>query len=86
MATYQVMYWQEIPAQVRAEDDEDEVKLELDSRFQVYIDQVATQRGVTGTDEYLDCWKWGDEQERDGSAREVAEAVKKELEASFKLE
>ena len=86
MATYQVMYWQEIPAQVRAEDDDDEVKLELDPRFQAYIDEVATKRGVTDSDEYLDSWKWGDEQERDGSAQEVAEAVKKELEESFKLE
>ncbi len=85
MATYQVLYWQEIPAQVRAEDNADEVKLELDARFQEHIDKVATERGVTGTDEYLDAWAWGDELEREGSAQDVAESVKKELEESFKL-
>ena len=86
MAEYQVLYWQEIPAQVRAEDDSDEVKLELDPRFQEYIDRIATERGVVDSDDYLDHWNWGDEKERDGSAQEVAEAIKKELEESFKLD
>ena len=30
MAEYQVLYWQEIPSQVRAEEGGEEVKLELD--------------------------------------------------------
>ena len=83
MATYQILSWQEIPAQVRAEDDDDEVNLELDPRFQERIDKVATERGVTGTDEYLDGWAWSEPEERAGTAREVAEAVKKELQEKF---
>ncbi len=40
-----------------------------------------SKRGLQGADEYLAQWKWSEEEEREGSAREVAEAVKAELEA-----
>jgi hypothetical protein len=81
MATYKVLYWQEVPSQVKAEDDEDEVTLPLAPKFMERIDRLAIQRGLDGADDYLAQWKWSDEEERDGSAREVAEAVVAELEA-----
>lgn len=81
MATYKILYWQEIPSQIRAEDDEEDVTLPLDEKFADQIDKMAAQRGLTGADEYLAQWKWSEEEEREGSAREVAEAVKAELEA-----
>ena len=82
MATYKVLYWQEVPTQIRAEDnDGDEATLELDGRFLRRIDILAAQRGLQAADDYLAQWKWSDEAERDGSAREVAESVKAELEA-----
>ena len=80
MATYKILYWQEIPAQIRAEDDEDDVTLELDARFMRQIDILAAKRGLQAADDYLAQWKWSDEAERDGSARAVAQAVKDELE------
>jgi hypothetical protein len=80
MATYKILYWQEVPSQIKAEDDEDEVSLPLDPKFLVRIDQLAMQRGLQDADDYLAQWKWGEDQEREGSAREVAEAVKAELE------
>ena len=46
-----------------------------------HIDQVAAKRGFQNSDAYLAEWKWSDDQERPGSARVVAEAVKAELEA-----
>jgi hypothetical protein len=42
---------------------------------------MAMQRGLQGTDDFLEQWHWSDEEERDGPAREVAEAVVAELEA-----
>ena len=84
MAVYDVLCWQEIPSQVRAKDGGEEVSLELSPRFMVHIDKVAMERGLSGTDEYLDGWKWSETQERPGTAREVAEAVKKELEEGFR--
>ncbi len=82
MAIYKILYWQEIPTQIRVEDDDgDEVSVELDGRFMQQVDILAAKRGLQGADDYLAQWKWGEEAERTGSAREVAEAVKAELEA-----
>ena len=81
MATYKILYWQEIPSQIKAEDDSDDVTLPLDPRFMERIDRLAAQRGLQGSDDYLAQWRWSDEQERDGSAEDVARAIKSELEA-----
>jgi hypothetical protein len=81
VATYKILYWQEIPSQIKAEDDVDDVTLPLDPRFMERIDQLAAQRGLQSTDDYLAQWRWSDEQEREGTAEEVARAVKLELEA-----
>jgi hypothetical protein len=81
MATYKVLYWQEIPSQIRAEDDDGDVSLPLGQEFADLIDRFAMKRGLTGSDDFLAEWHWGEEQDRDGSAQEVAEAVRAELEA-----
>jgi Virulence factor len=82
VAIYKVLYWQEIPTQVKAEDDDgDEVSVMLAPKFMAYVDVLAAERGLQAADDYLAQWKWSDEQEREGSAQEVAEAVKAELEA-----
>ena len=54
-------------------------------RFMERIDQLAAQRGLQGADDYLAQWKWSDEQERDGTAEDVARAIKAELEAGDRL-
>ena len=84
MAFYQILYWQNIPSQVKTWDDFDEVKLELSSKFIALIDIAAKEQGLTGEDDYLNQWKWSDEQEREGTPEEVAESVKNELEEKFK--
>jgi hypothetical protein len=80
MATYKILYWQEVPSQIRAEDELDEITLPLPDRFQEEIDRVAAKRGLEGSDDYLAQWRWSEEETREGCAREVAEAVKAELE------
>jgi hypothetical protein len=82
MAVFQVLYWQDIPSQIKAWDDFDEIKMELSQRFADRIDRSAQSQGLTSTDDYLAQWKWSEEQERPGIAQEVAEAVKKELEST----
>jgi len=81
MANYKILYWQEVPSQIKAEDEFDEVTLPLDVRFQERIDELAVRRGLQGSDDYLAQWKWSEEEEREGAAREVAEAVKADLES-----
>ncbi len=81
MTTYKILYWQEIPTQIKADDELEDVNVELDGKFMVQVDILAAKRGLQAADDYLAQWKWSEEEEREGSAREVAEAVKAELEA-----
>ena len=81
MATYKVLYWQEIPSQIKAEDELDDITVQMPDRFQEQIDLMAARRGLQDADAYLAQWKWSEEEDREGSAEEVAEAVRVELEA-----
>ncbi len=83
MANYSILYWQDIPSVVEAKDENGVHKLQLDHKFQDLIDAVAMRKGLAGTDAYLEEWRRGDPVERDGSAEEVAGALKDELEAQF---
>jgi hypothetical protein len=83
MAEYQILSWHEIPAQIRVRDGQERVQIELPPHFQERIDEEAMKRGLVGSDAYLDGWKWGEKMERDGSAKEVAEAIQRELEEKF---
>lgn len=78
-STYKILYWQEIPAQIRAEDDAgNEVTIEI-PRATAQIDAAAGKRGLAGGDDYSAQFRWSDEMERDGSAADVAAAVQADL-------
>ena len=83
MAKYQVMFWKHIPSQVKAWDEGGEVKRMLPDRFQVAIDAFAMKDGSTEMDAYLEGWAWGEVEEREGSAKQVLEAVAAELDAGY---
>jgi len=82
MASYQVMYWKHIPAQVKAWEGETQVKRMLPDRFQVAIDAFAMKDGSTEMDAYLDGWRWGPVEERPGAPDEVVAAVVAELDGA----
>jgi len=79
---YQILYWRDIPSQVKAWDDYDEVKLDLPHRFADRIDAQAQRLGLAKGDDYISQLRWGDELDRIGSPGEVATAVRQELEAA----
>ena len=81
MTNYKILYWQEVPTQIKAEDESEDVDLMLDGRFMAQVDILAAKRGLQSSDDNMAQWKWSEELAREGSAREVAEAVKAELEA-----
>ena len=79
---YQILYWQDIPSEVKAWDDFDEIKVSLPTRFAERIDASAQRQGLISQDAYSAQLRWSDAAERGGSPRDVAEAVSKELEAA----
>jgi hypothetical protein len=83
LARYQVMYWKDIPAQVKAEDEAGIEKGMLPARFSEAIDAAAMAEGSVDSDAYLNGWQWSAPQEREGTAREVADAVMAELERDY---
>ena len=84
MAVYKILYWQELPSQIKAEDDAGNViSTELPTKFAEKIDAVAQKRGFTNADAYTAQWKWGEDQERQGSAPEVVKALTAEFEAAL---
>ncbi len=80
---FQILYWQDIPSEIKAWDDFDEVKISLPEKFVVRIDAAAQKQGLISQDSYSAHFRWSDEAERAGSPQEVAQAVKSELEAKF---
>jgi hypothetical protein len=79
MAEFQVLYWKDIPAQVRAYEGRKRKSIQLPDRFQLAIDQRAMVEGLAGTDAYLEHWEWTEKQERSGSADTVLNDVVREL-------
>jgi len=79
LAKYQVMYWKHIPSQVKAWDGDTETKRMLPDYFQAAIDAYAMKDGSTEMDAYLDGWRWGPVEEREGAPREVVDALVDEL-------
>lgn len=79
MAVFQVLYWKDIPAQVRAYEGRKRTSVQLPDRFQLAIDQRAMVEGLAGTDAYLEHWEWSEKQERSGTADAVLNEVVQEL-------
>ena len=84
VARFQVLLWGDIPSVVKAfGDDGTSVSRLLDPWFQQEIDREAMRLGLTGSDAYLEQWRWGDADERPGTPEEVLDTVERELEAEF---
>lgn len=83
MSEYQILYWHDIPVQVRAGGRGDRVSQELSDRFQVAIDNAAMAAGLVGDDAYLDGFKWSEPKSRDGEPQEVVNAVLAEIEQQY---
>lgn len=83
MTKYEILYWCDIPVQVRAGARRDRVSRELPPRFLEAVERAAMAARLTGTDGYLSQFRWSAAQERPESPQEVVEAVIAELEASL---
>ncbi|MBE2237327.1 MAG: virulence factor [Caldilineaceae bacterium] len=83
MATYQILYWFDIPVQVKASVGRNRRTVALSDRFSEAIDAAAMASGLIGSDAYTEQFRWGEAQEREGEPETVAAAVAAELEAQY---
>ena len=80
MVQFQVLYWRDIPVQVKVFAGRRPISGQLPEHFQTAIDRIAMQEGLTGTDAYLDQWQWTPKTERSGEAQQVLAQLLTELE------
>lgn len=83
MSQYQILYWKDIPAQIKVYEGRRAISRQLPERFQIEIDRLATKEGLTGTDDYLDQWQWSRKKDRPGNAEEILDSLELELQKEF---
>ena len=80
MALYQILYWKDIPAQVRVlQEGRRSQSRQMPERFQKEIDARAMSEGLVGSEEYLQHWRWSEKLERNLPPEELLDAVVREL-------
>jgi hypothetical protein len=80
MAQYQILYWRDIPAQIKVFEGSRAVSRPLPDPFQQAIDRLAMAKGLIGSDEYLNEWHWSPKMERPGTTEEIFDALLREIE------
>ena len=83
MSEIQVVYWRDIPAQVKARDGRERAARALEPRFQEAVDAAAMRAGLTETDEYLAEWRASEWEERPGTPKQIADERAAEIEAEY---
>lgn len=83
MVQYQILYWKDIPAQIKVYEGRRAVSRQLPERFQTEIDRIAMKEGLAGTDDYLDQWQWSAKKDRPGTAEEILDSLEVELQEDF---
>ena len=83
MSLIQIVYWRDIPAQVKVREGRTRVSRPLPTRFQEAIDSAAMRTGASGTDEYLAEWRTSEASERADPPETVADDVVREFEALY---
>jgi hypothetical protein len=82
-ASYQIVYWRDIPAQVRVRSGRERVSRQLSERFQEAIDEAAMRDRMTATDDYLEEWRSTEWQAGEGEVDTLAERLAAQLESTY---
>ena len=83
MASYQILYWHDIPVQVKAREGRARASRELPARFMEAVDKAAMASKSVDNESYTAVFIWGDSLNREGTPDEVCDAVMAELDAQY---
>jgi hypothetical protein len=85
--TYQIVYWRDIPSQVKVRAGRERVSRVLPERFQEAIDEAAMHARVTSEDAYLQEWRATEWQEAgeiaEGDLQALADRLAEDLDAAY---
>ena len=84
--TFQIVYWRDIPAQIRVRSGSQRVNRPLSPRFQEAIDAAAMRADAISTDDYLADWRTLDWQPSDAEPQQLADSLVAEIEAEYTKE
>lgn len=79
----QIIFWRDIPAQVKARSGRTRLAKPLGDRFQQAIDEAAMRSGMSGTDEYLQEWRTADALDQDGEPEAIIDRLVAQLETEY---
>ena len=86
-AKYQVIYWRDIPTQVKMKVDGKRSSRPLSRRFMAAVSAAATKAGKTDNEEYIAEWRTSGWQEIGetavGNAEELGDTLTAQLEADY---
>ena len=80
---YQILYWRDIPAQVKVRSGRQRIARSLSPRFQDAIDEAAMRARATGSDESLEDWHSTEWQAGEGDPDLFADTQVAEIEAAY---
>ena len=80
---YQIIYWRDIPAQVKARSGAVRSARELSARFQEAIDAAAMVSGAAGTDEYLSAWRTSEWESEEGDVEHLLNEIVAKFEDEY---
>jgi hypothetical protein len=80
---YQIIYWRDIPAQVKGRSESVRAARECSPRFQEAIDAAAMASGAAGTDEYLSAWRTSRWQSAEGDVERLLDEIVAKLEGEY---
>ena len=80
---YQIIYWRDIPAQLKLKVERKRSSRPLSPRFMAAVDAAAMQAGKTDSEGYMDEWRMGDWEAFTDDPETVADITIAELEAVY---
>ena len=80
---YQIIYWRDIPSQVKAKVKRKRMSRPLTDRFLQSIDAAAMQSGETDTDQYLAEWKPSEWMPIEGDPDAFLDGVAAKIESDY---
>lgn len=83
MAKYQVIYWRDIPVQIRVSQGRERVSKKLTPRFQKSVYRAAFRAKAINGQAYINEWRPSEWLVTDGELEEIASIVVADLEAAY---